>query len=317
MTEGQTRHQAGRLILFSTLWLTLFVLSVEVSAAWATRSLSLMAESLHTLLTSFSTLVGLLTLTSPDRPTGQAVYGHGKREAVLTFLLIAVLGFAGLSLLGVSIGQLTATMRGEPLTPVLRVSSSFIQILAVVAGTCLSLALLSLYEARVHRSPILRLNGTQLLWEVGLALLVIVGLVAIGQSLSWLDGVLAILLVLLVVIRFWRVVSWQLPLLVQQTAIAPEVLAQVAHEVGGVTHCYQILSRGIVGRLVYVQMHLIVHPEFVEITSQIAEHIQEALQERYGPIQVTFYIDDVVEPSSLNHSGLRSEINGKHNPLGE
>jgi Co/Zn/Cd efflux system component len=63
MTEGQNQTQGGRLILLTTLWLTLFVLSVEVSAAWATRSLSLMAELLHTLLTSFSTFLSLLKTT--------------------------------------------------------------------------------------------------------------------------------------------------------------------------------------------------------------------------------------------------------------
>jgi len=86
MTEGKNRDQLGRLILFTTLWLTLFVVSVKISAAWATRSLSLFAESLQTLLVSFSTLLSLLKLTKSDRSRSLSLYGHGKRETILTFL---------------------------------------------------------------------------------------------------------------------------------------------------------------------------------------------------------------------------------------
>ncbi|MBD1808698.1 hypothetical protein H6F98_25060 [Microcoleus sp. FACHB-SPT15] len=78
MTEGKNRAQVGRLILFTTLWLTLFVVLVKISAAWATRSLSLLAESLQTLLVSFSTLLSLLKLTKSDRSWSLSVYDHGK-----------------------------------------------------------------------------------------------------------------------------------------------------------------------------------------------------------------------------------------------
>lgn len=96
MTEGQNQTQGGRLILFTTLWLTLFVLSIEVSAAWATRSLSLMAESLHILLTSLSTFLSVLKITAPTRLRGSPIYGHGKRETIITFLVVAFLCFMGL-----------------------------------------------------------------------------------------------------------------------------------------------------------------------------------------------------------------------------
>lgn len=318
MTQGQTRYQASRLILFTTLWLTLFILSVKVSAAWATRSLSLMAESLHTLLTSFSTLLSLLMITAPDRPRGRLVYGHGKRETLITFLLIAFLGFTGLNLLIMSGQQLAAATKGQSLAFPVRSSLPLIQLLGVVVLTSLGLALVGIYQARVLKNPALRFSATQLLKDVGLTLLVLGGLLGVWRGLVWLDVVLAILLVLLVVASCWRIVNWQLPFLVQQTAIAPEVLAQIARQVGGVTHCYQIQSRGIVGRFVYIQMHLIVHPEFTEVTSWIVERIEGIIRERYGPVQVTFYIDeDFAELATWNHSGVRPEVNGKNDHLGE
>lgn len=318
MTERPTRDQASRLILFTTLWLTLFILSVKVSAAWATRSLSLMAESLHTLLTSFSTLLSLLMITAPDRPKGRLVYGHGKRETLITFLLVAFLGFTGLNLLIISGQQLAAATKGQSLAFPVRVGLPLIQLLGVVVLTSLGLALVGIYQARVLRNPALRFSATQLLKDVWLTLLVLGGLLGVWRGLVWLDVVLAILLVLLAVGSCWRIVNWQLPFLVQQTAIAPEVLAQIARQVGGVTHCYQIQSRGIVGRFVYIQMHLIVHPEFTEVTSWIVERIEGIIRERYGPVQVTFYIDDdFAELANWTHSGVKPEVNGKNDHLGE
>jgi divalent metal cation (Fe/Co/Zn/Cd) transporter len=313
MTEGQSRAQIGRLILFTTLWLTLFLLSVKVSAAWATRSLSLMAESLYTLLTGFSTLLSLLTITPSERPKKRSVNGHSKRESVITLLFIAFLGFAGLNLLVMSGQQLTAITHRETLIFAARVSLPLMQLLGVVVLTTLGLALLGINQAKVLSNSALRFNASQVLKDVWLTILVVGGLLGVWVGLVWLDGVLAILLVLLAVGSFWQVLSWQLPHLVQQTAIAPEALAQIVRQVGGITHCYQIQSRGIVGRFVDIQMRLIVHPEFTEVTPVIVERIEEAIQERYGPVQATFYIDDdLTQAVILKPSRLKVEVNGKN-----
>jgi divalent metal cation (Fe/Co/Zn/Cd) transporter len=311
MTEAKNRYRASRRVLFATLWLTLFVLSVKVSAGWTTRSLSLLAESLHTLITSFSILLSLLVTAAPDRLAGREVHGHSKLESVATLLLVAFLGFACLNLLGMSAQQLVAATRVVDLPYPTAVSLPLIQLLGVVVSTTLVLALIGVYQARVLNSPAVRFNSIQLFKDVGLTLLVVAGLVGVMWGIFWLDVMLAVFLVILAARSCWYVVNWQLPLMVQQTAIAPEVLAQIARQVGGVTHCYQIESRGIVGRLVLVQMHLILHPEFMGIASLIAERIELAIRERYGPIQAIFYIDDDVrELENYSSANPTLEVNG-------
>lgn len=291
MTEGKKSNRATRLILFTTFCATFLVLSVKVFAAWTTRSLSLMAESLHTLLTTFSALLGLLTMTAQNLPTGESVYSHGKRETFLTFVLAAFLSIAGLKLLEAAHEQWKLAIEGESLIFPVRVSLPLIQLLGILVATSLGLLLLCMWGARVLRSHILRSNALQQLKDAGLTVLVVVGLVGVWWDLVWLDVSLAVVLVLLTAGNFWQMVNWQLPLLVQQTAIAPEMLAKIACKVRGVNHCYQIQSRGIVGRFVYIQMHLVLHPEFAEAIADIAEQIEEDIQMHYGPIQVTFYIE--------------------------
>ena len=313
MTEGQNREQISRLILFTILWLTLFILSVKVSAAWATRSLSLMAESLQTLLTSFSVLLSLLRTKAPKRARRPSTYGHSKRETVITLLLVAVLGFAGLNLLIMSIQQLVITISGETLTFPANVSLPLIQLLSVVVVTSLGLAILGLYQAKVLSNTPLRFNATQLLKDVLLTILLIVGLMGVWVGWVWLDAVLAILLVLLALGSCWQIVNWQLPLLVEQSAIAPEALAQIVREVGGVSHCYQIQSKGLVGRFVQVQMRIIVHPDFTSFTSLILERIETTIQERYGSVQVTLSIDDdLTDSTPENRFALMPDVKGNN-----
>jgi divalent metal cation (Fe/Co/Zn/Cd) transporter len=129
----------------------------------------------------------------------------------------------------------------------------------------------------------------------------------------WLDAVLAILLVLLALGSCWQIVNWQLPLLVEQSAIAPEALAQIVREVGGVSHCYQIQSKGLVGRFVQVQMRIIVHPDFTSFTSLILERIETTIQERYGSVQVTLSIDDdLTDSTPENRFALMPDVKGNN-----
>jgi len=311
MTEGSHRIQTSRLVLFTTLWLTLFILSVKVSAAWATRSLSLMAESMQTLLVSFSTLLSLYKLITNEHPIRRSVYGHGKWETLILFLLIGFFGFTGLNVWGMSAQQLLNQPSDEWLTFPVRVSLPLIQLLAVVIITSLGLALVGRYQGKQLRSAALGFNARQLLLDVCLTLVVLLGLLGVEAGLVWLDVVLAIVLVPVAVRNCWQVINWQFPLLVEQTAIAPEILAQIAHQVGGITHCYHIQSRGIVGRYVYIQMHLIIHPEFAGVTSVLVERIKGMIEDEYGPVQVTFYIEDDFTVAANRH---RSSFMSDQNP---
>lgn len=293
MTEAKNRYRASRSVLFGMLWLILLMVSVKLAVGWTTRSLNLLALSLHTVMTGFSLLLSLLAISNPDRPMGRELYGHGKLESGLTLSLVAVLALTGSQLVELAIGQIHQAILGQEIPLLQPVNIPTLQLLGGLVGMTLILALIGISVARMSRSASLRFNAGQLLIDGWLTLLTVGGLVALWWGIAWLDGALCVFLCLLLIPRIWEIIHWQLPLLVQQTAIAPEVLAQIARQVDGVTHCHRIQSRGIVGRIVFVQMHLVLHPEFLGMATQIAEQIEAALRQRYGPIQTTFFIDGV------------------------
>ena len=124
-----------------------------------------------------------------------------------------------------------------------------------------------------------------------MTILVLIGLIGVWRGYRWLDPAIALFMVLTCLTSFWRILNWQLPSFMQQVAIAPEALAQTIHQVEGITHCYDIRSRGIVGRQIFVEMRLILHPECMSIARSIAERVERAIRDRYGPAKVVIYID--------------------------
>ncbi|SRR5579883_186081 len=288
MPEAQGRRRAGRQVLLASLWLTLLVLVVKVWIGWATQSLSLLAESLQTLINGFSILLSAIAITS--RFPMSREWGHGKLEAILALLLVAFMGFACLSLLVVSVQQLSAIAQGV-LVPPVRMNAPLFQLLGVVLAINFCLACFQRYEAGILENTALRFSASHQFQDTWLVIPVLVALAGSGRGYFWLDSLLAIAMVMIAVSNCWRVFNWQLPSLMRQIAIAPEALAQTIHQVEGITHCYDIQSRGVVGRQVFVEMHLILHPECMSVARTIAERVERVIRDRYGPAKVVIYID--------------------------
>lgn len=289
MTEVQG-HRTSHQVLLAALWLTLLILALKVAIGWALQSLSLLAESLYTLIDSFSILLNLIALASPS---DREISGHGKLEAILALLLVAFLGFACLSLSAVAMYELSTLA----LIPTANASSftqldlSMLQLLGVVMTTSFCLACFVRYLAGILKSGVLRLCARRLFQDVWLVLLVLVGLVVGARGQAWIDPLLAIFLIAGAIISCWRVLNRQLPSLLKQVAIAPEALVQTVYQVEGVTRCYGIHSRGLVGRQVHVEMHLVLHPEYVGMAKTITERVEQAIRERYGPVWVVLLVD--------------------------
>ncbi len=305
---GEVRNQkaVSRQILLMTLWLTLLMLVVKVGSAWATRSLSIVAESLHTVIDGFSTVLSLIALSAPNRQSGREVWGHGRLETGLALLLVALLGFAGLSLFGVAIEQLATDPTLRTMLPI-RMRLSVIGLLGIVYFASVGLALFERKVSRSLDSSILKLNARHILQDAWLTLFLLIGLFGIWRGYAWFDPFLTIVMVITVGLSCWRVLNWQLPLMVRQVAIAPEAIAQIVRQVQGVTQCYEVRSRGLVGRQVFVEMRVMVHPEFLGASEWIVEQVEAAIRDRYGPVQVMIFVEEAQDELQHPFEQLRSD----------
>ncbi len=291
MNEGEYQRRISYRLLLTTLWATLLLLAVQAIGGWANQSLTLLAESLHTLVDGFSTVLSLVAVTSPQRQMGREVWGHGRAEVAGTLMLCAFLGFTGVSLLFIALRQVFNGLTGATNAFPVAIDPQVLKFTAAMVILNVALGIYASYQGRSLSSQALKLNTRHFLADAWLSIVMVVALLAIWQNQRWLDPVFALVLLPLVGRSLWRVLNDQLPMLLRPTAIAPEAIAHIANQVEGVTRCTRIRSRGMVGRQVWVEIHLVLHPEFLETSETIGEQIDAQLRQRYGPLRTQVWVE--------------------------
>ena len=275
-----------------------------------TGSLSLQADALHSVTDSANNVLGLVTnqLSSPY-PDREHPYGHQKFEAIGALGIAVFLGIACFEILSHAFERIF----GEAI--VVKVTPSELWILLIVLGINIFVAY---YERKVGNklgSQILIADATHTMSDVWITIAVLLSLIGIWQSEVWqipqlqyLDLLLAFPVAFLVLKSGWKVLKTNLPWLVDEIAIAPELIHQIVMEVPGVINCHDIASRGLLGRQVFIEMHLIVEYTDVKTAHDITEEIEIRLKNRFSPVRILIHIEPP-EYSSENISVEKSQNN--------
>ena len=276
-----------RKVLFLTLWLNLFVMALKVAVGTTTGSLSLLADALHSLTDSASNILGLVTsrlsLPEPDR---DHPYGHQKFEALGALGIAAFLGIACFEILQGAVERLLKP--GDPV----RIASYELWLLLMVLGINIFVAFYERREGLRVDSPILIADAQHTMSDIWVTIGVLAGLLGIWIfGWQWLDVALSFPVALLVLWSGWTVLRQNLPWLVDESAIAPEAIYEIAMQTPGVINCHEIASRGVVGRQSFIEMHLVVLAEDVATAHRITEEIEERLGEKYSPVRVLIHVE--------------------------
>ena len=275
-----------RRVLLITLLLNLLVVLLKGGVGWWTGSLSLMADALHSVTDSANNVLGLVTnqLASPQ-PDRDHPYGHQKFEAVGALGIAAFLGIACFEILQ---GAVERLILGS--APV-EMGVIALWIMLLVLGVNMFVAF---YERGVGLrlgNQILLADAQHTMSDIWITIVVMGGLVGVWRGIQWLDVVLAFPVALLVIHSGWVVLSTNLPWLVDEMAIAPEAIHDVVMQIPGVINCHNIASRGLLGRQVFIDMHLIVEPQDVASAHDITETVEACLEKNYGPARITIHIE--------------------------
>lgn len=292
MTATDNRPQIRRVLLL-TLILNLFVMGLKLVVGFFTGSLSIQADALHSLTDSANNILGLVSnqFASPQ-PDREHPYGHQKFEALGALGVAAFLGITCFEIIQRIIERLFTG------TTAITLSSWEIWLLILVLGINIFVAF---YERRLGRkldSPILVADSYHTMGDIWITIVVILGLVGMWQAqtwnipqLQWLDVILAFPVAILVLKSGWEVLRDNLPWLVDEIAIPPEVIYRVALEVPGVINCHNIASRGVVGRQVFIEMHMVVDSNDVETAHEITEAVEEKLEQYFSPARILIHIE--------------------------
>jgi cation diffusion facilitator family transporter len=275
-----------RKVLVITLVLNILVMVLKFVVGNITGSLSLLADALHSITDSANNILGLVASRfSSPYPDREHPYGHLKFEAVGALGIAAFLGIACFEILQGAIERIL--QGGEPV----KISPPDLWILLIVLGVNIFVAF---YERSVGirvGSPILISDAKHTMSDIWVTISVIGGLIGVWLGFQWLDVVLAFPVALLVFWSGWSVIRDNLPWLVDQMAIAPETIHAIALSVPGVINCHDIASRGVLGRQVFIEMHLIVDASEVDTAHYITEELERRLEERFGPARILIHIE--------------------------
>jgi len=277
-----------RRVLWLTLLLNVAVCAVKAVVGFATGSLAVLADALHSLTDGANNVLGLVvTRWSSTPPDAEHPYGHQKFEAMGALAIAALLGIACFEVIRAAIERL---LDDTPRTVTMDLPA--IGLLVLVLGVNVFVAL---YERRAGErlnSPLLLADAHHTLGDIWITLGVLAG--AVGLWLlgwQWLDVALAVPVAAAVLWSGWAVLRRNLPWLVDATAIAPESIQQLVMSVPGVINCHEVTSRGLIGRQVFVEMHLITSAKDVETSHRITEEIERKLEERFGPVHATIHVE--------------------------
>jgi cation diffusion facilitator family transporter len=275
-----------RRVLIITLLLNLFVMTLKAVVGTLTGSLSLLADALHSVTDSANNILGLIASRfSSPKPDREHPYGHLKFEAVGALGISAFLGIACFEILQ---GAIEGIIKGRNLV---KISPPELWLLLLVLGVNIFVAF---YERRVGKrvgSPILIADAKHTMSDVWVTISVIGGLIGVWLGYQWLDLVLAFPVALLVFWSGWSVLKENLPWLVDEMAIAPEAIYDIALSVPGVLNCHDIASRGVLGRQIFIEMHLIVDSPDVETAHHITEEVERRLEERFSPVRILIHVE--------------------------
>jgi cation diffusion facilitator family transporter len=259
-----------------------------------TGSLSLIADALHSVTDSFNNVLGLVAIRfASPYPDREHPYGHQKFEAIAALSISAFLGMACLEILK---GVIDRVMSGG--AHKVDVSAPALWLMLLVLGMNI---IITFYERNVGNrigSSILIADAQHTMSDVWITIIVIAGLIGVWcgeltgiKWLQWLDVAMALPVAALVFWSGWKVVEGNLPMLVDEMAIAPEVINAIARQVTGVINCHDIASRGVLGRQIFIEMHMIVAPTDVESAHQITEAVEDLLHERFDPARITIHVE--------------------------
>jgi cation diffusion facilitator family transporter len=292
-SQVQDNRSEVRKVLIITLLLNLLVMGLKAVVGFWTGSLSLQADALHSVTDSANNVLGLIASRfSSPQPDRDHPYGHQKFEAVGALGIAAFLGIACFEILQGAIERLF-----HGLTPV-NIAAPELWLLLIVLGVNI---FVTYYERAVGQrvgSPILIADAQHTMSDVWVTITVLVGLIGVWQArllhlpqLQWLDVVLAFPVALLVFRSGWNVLKENLPWLVDEMAIAPEAIRDVVMQVPGVINCHDIASRGLLGRQVFIEMHMVVEAKDVETAHKITEEVETRLEERFSPVRVSIHVE--------------------------
>lgn len=274
-------------ILMLTLSIQSILLLFKLAIAFSIGSLSLQIDVLHSSLAKSKKLFSLIADRSLISGRNREYpYGYQKFEALAALGTIACLAAISWEILQKGIIGIFYN------NYVLEVSGEKIGLLALILGINILITCWEWKIGKQIKSDILITNARYIYSTIWLKFFVLIEAILLwqGQKLylfqfKILDVILALIIACLVCKKTGQIFKYNLAWLVDEIAIAPEEIKKIVIKVPGVIDCYNIASRGLLSKQVFVEMKLIVKTNNLKIAYKISKQVEYALKQKFPRIQ--------------------------------
>jgi cation diffusion facilitator family transporter len=274
-----------RQVLIVTMLLNFLATGIKLAAGITTGALSVVADGLDSFFDGISNLVGLVGLNLAARPPDRDhPYGHRKFETIAAVSIAFLLFLTSWQLL-----QTAWERWWSDAVP----DINFWTIAAVIASMLIQ-AGTSFYELRQGRklkSEVLVADALHTRASILVSFSVLIGLLLVAFGFPKADPLLAAFVAIMIAKIGVDILRETLPVLLDQAAFDPGMIAQVVDDVGGIESFHRVRSRGAAGSAA-IDLHGRVSAEkTVREANVIADEVRRRLLALEGVSDVTVHIE--------------------------
>ncbi len=276
-TDDRTR--GIRWVLFVVLLLNVAVAAGKAVIAWTTNSLSVEADTFHSMLDGASNIVGLVAITvAAAAPDHDHPYGHRKFEVLGALAIGGFLAAAAWNILH------EAWLRLRTSEAISVDWTAF----AVMGGTIVVNVFVTRYEsasARRLSSEVLAADSAHTRADVLATVGVIASLVCAHYRWVWVDLAVAVGIAALIAWAAVRVALSGAAVLADRAVLDPSEVQKEALGVEGVVECHEVRTRGS-SDAIFADLRIHVPAELtINRAHEIGHQVEKRLKTRWGGLR--------------------------------
>jgi len=265
----------------------LVVLFAKLIVGFSTGSLAIIGDAVHSLTDVLNNVVAwVVTRLSSLPPDREHPYGHRKFETLAVFFLASLLVVLSFELALHAINKDDSDVGS---------SAWELGVMLVVLVVNISLATWQRMWAHRLKSDILLADASHTFADVLTTIVVIVGWQVSAMGYLWLDRVCALGVAALVLYLAYGLFKRAAPILVDQSALDPDLLATSIRKVAGVRKINRVRSRWI-GTDKAIDIIISVDPDLsTDDSHKIATTIELLIEEKFGVSDISIHVEPFAE----------------------
>lgn len=283
--SGSRRRTVTR-VLGWVLVANLAVIAVKLWIGVRSGSIAILGDAAHSGVDALNNIVALAAMRMAATPPDEDhPYGHGKFETMGAVAIVSFLAITCFELLTGAIARLVTGAPPPTIEPVM------LWILGATMVVNIAVARSEAYYGRKLKSELLQADARHTAADVKVTAAVIAGLLLIRLGLGQADAWLAILVALVIGWSGLQILRTTVPVLVDQVAINPDRIREVAESTAGVARVSAIRSRGR-PREAFIELTIHVEPELTVVAAhEVADEVERRLKDSRKVMDVVVHVE--------------------------